>query len=461
MLVHEIISMSRPAGIGREHAMPELKRKLTLFDLSMISIGATIGSGIFLTPSLVAKALPSPLWIIGIWLVGGLWSLCGALTYAELGSMMPGAGGLYVYLSKAYGDLFGFLYGWIYFSVVNTGSLAALAIAFASYLGYFIPLSPMATSLVGIAGLVLLTVINVLGVKAGAIFSDLFTVLKILGIFVLIVIGLGWGSSETSDFSAGLGSLPGGLGSALAMGMLGVMWSYGGWHHCTFVAGEAKKPRRDIPLAMLIGAVVVSLVYALTNLAYMFLLSPTQMAGSERVASDAMAVVLGGVGGGFIAIVIFISTFGTSGIYSLAAPRIYFAMAGDGTFFKKVAEIHPKYKTPSFAIIFQCIWACILILFWGTFENLISYVVFADSIFFALTAAAIYLFRKRQPNAERKYKTPGYPVTPMIFIGLNVWFIAYTLINKPLESFAGLGFVLLGIPIYYYWKAKSRKAGTQ
>ncbi len=441
--------------------MTQLKQKLTLFDLTMIAIGATIGSGIFLTPSIIMKALPSPFWMLVVWVLGGIIALCGALTFAELGSLMPGAGGIYVYLSRAYGDLFGFLYGWVYFSVVNTGSLAALGVAFAQYFGYFVPLNRLGISLVAITGLFLLTVINVMGVKAGAIFSDLFTVLKIMGIVGLIAIGLGWGGHGATVFSASLAGVKGSLVGAFALAMIGVQWSFAGWHHATFVAGEAKNPRRDVPKAMIIGAGVVTLIYVLTNLAYMFLLSPAQIAGSEQLAADAVQTVLGTLGGSLIALVIFISTFGTSGIYSLAAPRIYFAMANDGIFFKRVAQIHPKYKTPAFSIIFQNTWAAVLILFWGTFENLISYVVFTEAIFFAITAASIFTFRKRLPTQERKYKTLGYPITPLLFIGLNMWLVINTMISKPLESLAGLGFVFLGIPLYFYYKRLQKKNQNQ
>jgi basic amino acid/polyamine antiporter, APA family len=435
--------------------MPQLKQNLTFFDLSMIAIGSVIGSGIFLTPSLIAKSLPSPMWILFVWILGGVLALTGALTYAELSSMMPEAGGIYVYLSKTYGGLFGFLYGWVYFLVVNTGAIAALSIAFSTYLGYFIPLTPFMTKIAAIIGIIFLTFINVRGVKSGAIFSDLFTVLKIIGIFGLIIIGLGFGGSGTSNFSAPLGDLPNGLSGALAVAMVGVIWSCGGWQHATYTAGEAKNPKRDVALAMIIGAITITIIYVLTNVAYLFLLSPMEIAGSSRVAADAVETVLGPVAGSLIALAIFISTFGTAGIYTLTAPRIYFAMAKDKVFFRKVAEIHPKFHTPAFAIIFQSIWAILLILFWGTFENLISYVVFTDAIFFGLAAAAVFVLRKKMPDTKRPYKTLGYPVTPIIFIAIEVWFVLTIVSEKPIQSLAGLGFMLLGVPVYYLWKRKS------
>ena len=436
--------------------MAELRRELSLFDMTMIAIGSSIGSGIFLTPALIAKALPSPIWILGIWILGGITTMCGALTYAELGGMMPRAGGVYVFLSEAYGGLVGFLYGWAYFLVVNTGALAALALAFSTYLGFFFPFAGEHTTLVGIIGILLVTAINVLGVKAGGVFSDLFTVLKITGIAVLIVVGLGWGSSSTTDFSIPLGHLPHGLPSALTLAFLSILWSFGGWQHATFTAAEAKDPKRTVPMSLILGALAVTVIYVLTNVAYMFLMPPSQMANSPHIASDAISLVLGPIGGSLIAITIFISTFGTTGIYTLTAPRIYYAMANDGLFFKKAAEVHPRFRTPMLSIVLQSFWAIVLILFWGTFESLISYVVFTDWIFFALAAFSIFLFRRRKPEAERPYKTLGYPFTPIVFVAISTLFVVYTLFEKPAESLAGLGFLAVGVPVFMFWKRKNR-----
>jgi basic amino acid/polyamine antiporter, APA family len=437
--------------------MAELRRELSLFDMTMIAIGSSIGSGIFLTPALIAKALPSPLWILGVWILGGITTMCGALTYAELGAMMPRAGGVYVFLSEAYGGLVGFLYGWAYFLVVNTGAIAALAVAFSTYFGFVVPAAADHATLVGIAGIILVTVINVLGVRAGGVFSDLFTILKMAGIGLLVVVGLGWGSLSTTNYALPLGHLPGGLSSALTLAFVSILWSFGGWQHATFTAAEAKDPQRTVPLALIFGALAVTCIYVVTNVAYMFLMAPAQMAVSTRIASDAISLVLGPVGGTLIAITIFISTFGTTGIYTLTAPRIYYAMANDGLFFRKVAEVHPRFRTPMFAIILQSAWAIVLILFWGTFESLISYVVFTDWIFFALAAFSIFIFRRRIPEAARPYRTLGYPVTPLLFVLISSLFVIYTLFEKPAEATAGLLFLVLGIPVYHFWRARSQR----
>jgi APA family basic amino acid/polyamine antiporter len=434
--------------------MTDLRRELTRFDLTMIAIGSTIGSGIFLTPSLVAHALPSPAWILGVWLAGGVMALSGALTFAELGGMMPRAGGVYVYLSEAYGGLFGFLYGWAYFLVVNTGGIAALAIAFATYAGYIVPLGHLGVSGTAIAGIVMVTAINIAGVKPAGVFSDLFTILKLGGILFLVVVGFGWGSVALLHPQEGGVLIGGGLSGALAAAMVGVLWSYGGWQHATFVAGEAHDPERSVPAAMMIGAAVVTAVYVLVNIAYMALLPVNVMGASPHVAAEAIGVVLGPVGGTIIAATIFISTFGTAGIYTLTAPRIYYAMARDGVFFHAAAAIHPRFQTPATAVVLQSIWAILLILFWGTFENLIAYVVFTDWIFFALAAASVFVFRVRRPDAARPTSTFGYPVTPAIFIVIAVWFIVATLVEKPEQAWAGLGFLALGVPVYHFWKRR-------
>jgi basic amino acid/polyamine antiporter, APA family len=435
--------------------MAELKRSLTLFDMTMIAIGGTIGSGIFLTPSIVAQQIPSPWMMLAVWVAGGAITLAGALTFSEAAALLPRAGGVYVFLSAAYGDLVGFLFGWAYFVVVNAGGLGALSVAFATYLGFFLPMGAAASKATAIAGLLVLTSINVVGVKAGALFSDLFTLLKLLGIAGLILVGLGMGSARTTDFSTALWPEGAALWGPLALAMVGVLWSYGGWQHATFASAEVKDPRRVVPLAMTLGAAAVTLCYLATNAAYLFLLTPAQMAASPRVAADAVSTVLGPWGGRLISIAIFVSTFGVVGIYTLTAPRIYYAMANDGLFFRKVAEIHPRFHTPAFAIVAQSLWAVVLILFWGTFENLISYVVFTDWIFFALGGFSVIVLRRKMPDAPRPYRVPGYPWVPLFFVATSVWFVVTTLFQKPEQAWAGLIFLGLGVPVYYYWKRRS------
>ncbi len=433
--------------------MPKLARELTLYGLIMIAIGSCIGSGIFVTPSQIAELIPSPVLILAVWIIGGLITLTGALTFAELGSMFPQAGGIYVFLREAYGGWLGFLYGWAYLVIITSGSIAVLALAFSYYLSFFIPLGDDLKIIVSISAIILLTILNVLRAKFGEIFSVIFTGLKIIGILIIVGAGIFFGSSHHSftglSFSGSLNSTFSSFGVALT----GVLFSYGGWQHASFLAGEAKNPSRSVPIAMITGALIVILIYLLVNTSYMLLLPVSEITASERVAADAVKTVLPW-GGMLVAGIIAVSTFGTMGIYTLSAPRIYYAMADDKLFFSGIAKVHPVFRTPVNAIVAQSVWAIILLLFWGTFEDLITYTVSVEWIFFTLAAAGIFIFRKKMKDVERPYRTFGYPVTPLIFICINTWFIINIAINKPLHMGIGLVFLLLGLPVYLFFKRK-------
>ena len=435
--------------------MPKLARELTLYGLIMVAIGSCIGSGIFVTPSQIAGLIPTPVLILAVWTAGGLITLNGALTFAELGSLFPQAGGIYVFLREAYGGWLGFLYGWAYLIIITSGSIAVLALAFSYYLSFFIPFNEDGKIIVSIVAIIFLTTLNVLRAKFGEIFSMIFTGLKMLGI--LIIVGAGFFLGSTDHSFKGL-SLSGSFNSALSsfgVALTGVLFSYGGWQHASFLAGEAKNPSRNVPFAMITGAIVVILIYLLVNISYMLLLPVDTITGSERVAAEAVRTVLPW-GGLFVAGIIAISTFGTIGIYTLSAPRIYYAMAEDKLFFTSIAKVHPVFRTPVNAIITQSVWAIILLLFWGTFEDLITYTVSVEWIFFTLAAAGIFIFRKKMKNAERPYKTFGYPVTPLIFICINIWFIINITVNKPLHMGIGLAFLALGLPFYIFFKRKNK-----
>ncbi len=419
----------------------------------MVAIGSCIGSGIFLTPSQIAGQLPSPLLILTIWGIGGVITLTGALTFAELGAMFPQAGGVYVYLKEAYGDLAGFLYGWSYLMVISTGAIAALSIAFARYMAFIIPLSANGIKIVASAAIVAVTIVNILRVKAGEVFSNLFTGLKIIGISAIILIGLIWGNAAFIANTSTSQTLPGNLISALGLGLIGVLWSYGGWQHASYVAGEAKDAQRTVPRAMIIGALIVAAIYLLTNLAYLFLLPVDEIIQSKSLAADAVKTIIP-FGGVAVALIIALSTFGTAGIYTLSSPRIYYAMAADKLFFRQLAAIHPKFRTPMNAILAQSSWAIVLLLFWGTFEDVITYVVFSDWIFFNLTAVSIFIFRRKRKDVHRPYKTWGYPVTPIIFIVITFLFVVNTLIEKPLHAWAGLIFMGIGTVVYLFFKKR-------
>ncbi len=437
--------------------MAELRKELTLYGLTMVAIGSCVGSGIFLTPAQIASQLPTPALILAVWALGGVIALAGALTFAELGSMFPQPGGVYVYLKEGYGDLFGFLYGWAYLLVITSGANAALTIAFATYLAFLFPMSQQGITIVALLALAMVTVVNVLRVKAAEVFSNVFTGLKLLGIGALVVIGLLFGSAATMRMPTTDIMPAGSLAGAFGLALIGVLWSYGGWQHASFLAGETVDARRTIPRAMILGALVVATVYLLINVAYMFLLPVSEIAVSDSVAADAISTVIP-FGGTLIAITIAISVLGTAGIYTLSAPRIYYAMADDGIFFRKLAEVHPRYHTPINAILIQSIWAALLLLFWGTFADVITYVVFMDWIFFGMAGASVFIFRRTRKDLERSYNTLGYPITPLIFVGTSVFFVINTLVERPLHAWVGLVFTLIGVGVYFVFKRRNDEA---
>lgn len=440
--------------------MPQLDRKLTLFGLTMIAVGSCIGSGIFVTPYEIVRAVPHHGFVLIVWGMGGVIALTGALTFAELGSMFPRAGGVYVFLKEAYGGLAGFLYGWVILLVINTGALAALGIALAEYLAYFHPLGywgKIVAAIIVIAGL---TGINLVGVNTSQWIANIFTGLKLLAIAGIIIAGLLFFDPARAHINFNLmEGTPANLGSSLLLALIGVLWSFGGWHHASYLAGEAVEPQRTVPRAMVLGALIVTVTYVLANLAYMLLLPLDAIADTTRVAGEAVAQVVS-FGGKLVAIAIAISIFGTIGIYTMSAPRIYFAMANDGIFFQELSFIHPRFHTPSNAMLLQAGWAILLLLFWGAFSELITYVTFMDIAFMALAGFSVFIFRRKMPGAERPYRTWGYPVVPGIFVLISSAFVVNTLIQRPVQAVAGLLFLLLGIGAYYLFRSLNGSKNT-
>ncbi len=431
--------------------MTKLAKELTLYGLIMVAIGSCIGSGIFVTPSQIAELIPSSGLILLVWAIGGLIALTGALTFGELGALFPQAGGIYVFLREAYGGWLGFLYGWAYLIIITSGSIAVLSLAFSYYLSSIIPMSDTGMMITSITAIVVVTILNVLRAKFGEIFSNIFTGLKIVGILIIILVGFLFGDTEHSFKTISFTTSSGKGISAFGVALTGVLFSYGGWQHASYLAGETKNPTRNVPVAMITGAFVVTVIYLLVNTGYMLLLPVEDIVSSQKVAADAVSTVLP-FGGKLVAGIIAICTFGTMGIYTLSTPRIYYAMASDGLFFKSIAKVHPKFKTPFYAIILQSIWAVLLLLFWGTVENLITYTVSVEWIFFVLAAAGIFIFRKKMRDAERPYKTFGYPVTPLIFIVITTWFVINIMINKPLHMGIGFIFLLIGVPVFLVFR---------
>jgi len=433
---------------NEKQTMTQLKQKLTLYGLTMIAVGGSIGSGIFLTPAEIAKTVQHPGLVLLVWTIGGIIALTGALTFAELGGMFPKSGGVYVFLKEAYGARAGFLYGWVTLLVINTGALAALGMALAEYMTIFVPLGEPGK--IGLAIFVIagLTGINCIGVNVSQHFANVFTGLKLLAMLAIIAVGfLYYDPGKVQlDFSSGFG-MSGHWTNAMLTALIGVLWSFGGWHHASYLAGETINAQRTVPRAMILGAILVTAFYVLINLAYMLLLPLDVIAQSNEVAGDAVASVFA-FGGQLVAIAIAISVFGTIGIYTMSAPRIYFAMAEDGIFFKKLSWVHPRFQTPVYAMLGQAFWAILLLLFWRTFGNLITYVTFMDIVFMTLAGVSIFIFRLKRPDAQRPYRTFGYPVVPAVFVLISAAFVVNTLIEKPEQAWAGLLLLLLGVGGY-------------
>jgi APA family basic amino acid/polyamine antiporter len=414
-----------------------------------------IGSGIFIVPAAIAWQLGASVPIILVWTIGGLVSLFGALSVAELGAMMPRAGGMYVYLKEVYGPLWGFLYGWGAFAVINTGSIAAVAVTFAAYLGYFLPLNPVSIKIVAVSSVVLLTIINCFGIKAGAIVQNGFTLIKISALALLGLLSFILSNGTPGKFEP---VLPNpeffGLIGPLAIAMVAVLWSYDGWVEITYVAGEVKDPQRILPRSLFISTALVILLYILVNLSYMYLVPIGEIAHSSLVASEGATRIFGTTGASIISIVVIISTFGTNNGFIFASPRIYYAMAKEGLFFQWLAHVNPRFSTPIPSLIVQCILACLLIIT-GTFEQLTTYVIFASFLFYAMSAGGVLILRKRNPGIPRPYRTWGYPFTPILFILFSVYLVISSIMENPVDSLVGAGIIAVGIPAYLYWRKTS------
>ena len=443
----------------------KLERQLGLFDSSMMVIGIVIGSGIFMTTGLMADVLPSASLILIVWILGGMQMIAGALTFAELGAAMPKVGGQYVYLREAYGPLSAFLFGWVAFSAYVTGTNAALAVAIAAHLGSFYPNLSTHSNLVNIGNfglslgqlvalslLAVLSVINYLGIVFGKWVQNIFTVLKIGSILLFALAGIFISTGNQINFSFNptgmdFGSIIIGIGIAL----VAVNWTVGGWEYVTFTAGEIKNPKRNLPLALFIGTLVILVLYLLINITYLKALPMNALAGEIKVG-EATAKALYGQGiAGLFTIVVIISMFGALNGNILVGARVTYAMAKDNLFFPSAAKVHPKNHTPGNAIIIQGVWSSILALS-GTFEELITLVVFVNFMMWIAAASTVFVLRKKQPDLDRPYKVWGYPYVPAFFILFSTAIMINTFFTAPAQSFLGLGLTLLGVPVYLFWR---------
>lgn len=457
---------------------PQFLRKLNLLDSTSLVIGAVIGSGIFMTAGFIADYLPSPGLMLIVWLVGGLITISGALSFAELGAMFPKAGGQYIYIREAYGPWAGFFFGWGFFWFIMCGSIATLGVAFAEFVGYFIPalstesyifqLNVLGSSyslstgqLVAVGSILILSGVNYFGIKTGIIVQNIFTFLRIAAIAAFVILGLTLGKKAgitnfSQIFSVETGLSFDTLMSLFGLALIAVLWTFDGWYSPTCTAEEIKKPERNLPLSLILGTLGITLIYLLMNLVYIMALPIDKMKGVTRIGELASTQLFGPTATHFFSAAIMISIFGCLSATIIYGPRVYYAMAKDKLFFKSMAYIHPKYRVPTKALIGQAIWSSLLCLS-GTYKGLFEYVVFALVIFFALTGFAVIVLRFKQPDRKRPYKTWGYPVIPLFFVIINVAVFCNIVINQPLKSTIGLIMLGIGIPAFLYWKKKARK----
>jgi APA family basic amino acid/polyamine antiporter len=429
-----------------------LQRVLHLRDLVFIVIGTVIGSGIFLVPGGVLRQSEGHIGAaLVVWTVGGLLSLLGALAYGELGAMNPAAGGLYIYLRDAFGPLAAFLYGWTFFLVIASGSAATLAVASAAYVQEFVALDRVGQKAVAIGLLALVCALNIRSTRRSADVQNWSTAIKVGTLLVMASVlvwsGRGFATTTVSLWPAAVSPS---LLSGMGLGMIGVLWAYEGWQYVTFSAGEAIDPQRTFPRAIVAGTASLIGIYVYANVGYFAALGDG-VAGSDRVAAEAVGAIVGPAAAKLIALVILISIFSAANGLTITAPRVYFAMARDGLFFRRLAEVHPRFGTPAAAIAASTAWAMVLAAS-GTFEQLLTYVVFVGWIFYALGAVCVFVLRRTQPQTPRPFRVPGYPWTPALFVAAAAALVLNTIAAQPARAAVGIAVVLLGVPVYLVWR---------
>jgi APA family basic amino acid/polyamine antiporter len=432
--------------------MAEFRRELGLFDAAVVVAGGVIGVGIFANPSNVARVLENPMLILIAWIIGGIVALLGGFIWAELASRLPHVGGQYVYLARAYHPVVGFLYGIALLFIINGGALAAVAILFASYVDRtFVPLGPAGVRVLAALALITLTAINAVGIRAGKWTNNLLMTAKIGGMLALIALAFGRGAAPASHFEATTLTLNGSSLSLLFTALVPILFAYGGWQNCAAIAGEIKDPARNLAKANVIGVVIVVTLYLSLNLAYLWVLTPQQVAASPALASDVARAVAGELGARFVATLIVISSLGFLAVVILTGPRLCYAMAADGLFFRQAARLHPTYRTPVFALWFQTV-VSLALLTTNTYDQLLSYVVFADWLFFGLTAASLFVLRRREASAGDHAgiaRTPGHPVTTGLFVAVAVGIVLNSFVAYTTQSLIGSGILIAATVVYF------------
>jgi len=454
---------------------PTLVRGLSLLDSVLLLVSGIIGSSIFLTAKDIAGPLPQPLMFLGVWVLGGIISLFGCVAFAELGSMFPESGGQYVYLREAYGDLVAFLYGWMLFAVANGGTIAALAVASAAYTGQVFPVVSQDHIVMTLAGvtitrahlfglllIVILTYVNVVGLRWGTLLQNVSTWTKFTAMAAFVLLGFAIGKGDWSHFrphgvGPTMGMHPTQLISAMGVALIAVFWAYDGWVYITWVAGEVKEPRRNVPLSMVLGVLVVGAIYIAMNVTYLYALPLNQIAQHETIAHAAAAALFSPHAAVWLSLMIAVSCFSAAATCTLSGARVYLAMAQDGVFFKRMAVIHPRWRTPAFSLIGQGIWAALLTLS-GRYDQLYTYVIYGMVLSYTLTVIGMFLLRWKRPDIPRPYRCTGYPWIPAIYVLVGAAWTLNTIITRPAEAFWGTAIVLVGVPGYVYWKKNGRIA---
>ncbi|MGB2906339.1 MAG: amino acid permease [Candidatus Aminicenantaceae bacterium] len=440
--------------MGAEPKIP-LRRTMGLTHATAMVVGIIIGASIFVQPSEITSRVPSVSGVFLVWLISGILTFFGALVCAELASIFTRSGGVYVYLKEAFSPSVGFLWGWAMLWTMHSGIIAAVAVIFARYLAYFIPMSPALVKVTAIVVILILSAINLRGVKQGSTLQTLITLGKVAAIVLIIVLGFALGSRAPEHFVSSSAAVQGITFNGFLLALVAGLFAFGGWHMVTYSSEETKDPRKTIPRALMLGTLIVTLCYIAMNAVYMYILPLDRVASSTRIAADAADALVGFGGGAVMSALVVFSTFGALNGIILSGPRVYYAMAQDGLMFRWAGHVHRRYQTPHKAILLQTVWSSILVAT-GTYRALFTRVVYTEWIFFGMMAIGLILLRRR-PGLNRGYKIWGYPIVPLVFAASSFTIVINQILSDPRESLFGLMLVMIGLPVYHVWIKQSKK----